>query len=419
MTLPDALSAIRDEAMRTSCEGWAIQSRWTLTKGRDRSGPCPKCGGSDRFAINTVKDVFNCRQCGISGQGVIALVMQVNGLEFVPACELITGRKAAEPVDPEKWKRDRAAAEEKQRQAAERSAIERERAREAGHAVWVSGWKPQPGGPVDLYLKQRALDFDGHRFLMLSDLQLREYDFLPYLHPFKDERDNTVYRTIHNGPAMLAAITMADGRFGAVHQTWLDARQPKGKIALPVQGTLSKPPPAKKMRGTKQGGAIRLYTPREPARPIRIVMGEGIETTLTPACHAFEHATAYWAGADVNHMAGRAARDAVGRILHDQPDMDDLDCFIAPDWCEELVYLGEADEPGKHQREKCIRGLRRSYRHREAARRNDPLLPPLKIVYVPASGEDDLNAIAMDELGGAGAGAIGRGEAIEGGEGAA
>jgi hypothetical protein len=22
--------------------------------------------------------------------------------------------------------------------------------------------------------------------------------------------------------------------------------------------------------------------------------------------------------------------------------MDDLDCFLPPDWCEELVYLGEA-----------------------------------------------------------------------------
>lgn len=355
--------------------------------------------------VNIIKDTFRCRKCEISGSGVIALVMAVDDLTFVPACELITGRKAGGAIDYEKWERDRAAAEEKQRQAAERAAIERERAREAGYRVWGSGWKPQPGGPVMEYLKLRALDFSGHKFLTLADIKLREYDFLPYLHPFKDEAGNTVYRGIHNGPAMLAAITMADGRFGAVHQTWIDLDQPKGKIDLPVQGALAKAPPSKKMRGTKQGGAIRLYT---PVQPIRIVMGEGIETTLTAACHAFETATAYWAGGDVGHMSGKAARDAAGKILHDQPDMEDLDCFIAPDWCEELIYLGEADEPGKHQREKCIRGLRRSRRHREARRLLDPELKPLTIIYVPpADGGSDLNDIAMAELG-----ALGRGETI-------
>jgi len=28
-------------------------------------GPCPQCGGDDRFAINTQRQVFNCRGCGI------------------------------------------------------------------------------------------------------------------------------------------------------------------------------------------------------------------------------------------------------------------------------------------------------------------------------------------------------------------
>jgi len=417
MTLPDALASLRDEASRTSCESWAIQNRWTLSKGRDRSGPCPKCGGSDRFSINTLKDVFNCRQCGISGQGVIKLVMLANDLEFVPACELITGRKVAEPIDYEKWERDRQLAEQRQREQAERSARERERARKGGYEIWESGAKPGFGGAVDTYLKLRALDFTSHPMIRsLHDLQLREHDYLPYAHPFKDEQTGkTVYRTIHTGPAMLAAITMANGRFGAVHRTWLDAAQPKGKVVLPIQGTVKDAPPAKKMLGTKSGGAIRLYTPRETSSWKRIVMGEGIETTLTACCHAFEHNTAYWAGADVNHMAGKALRDLNGKQVHDQPDMDDLDCFIAPDWCEELVYLGEADEPGKHQREKCIRGLRRSLRHREMARQSDPTLPPLKIIYVPppSDGGSDLNDIAMAD-----AGALGRGETIRDDEGA-
>jgi hypothetical protein len=36
-------------------------------QGRELVGPCPMCGGTDRFSINTVKQVWNCRQCAIGG----------------------------------------------------------------------------------------------------------------------------------------------------------------------------------------------------------------------------------------------------------------------------------------------------------------------------------------------------------------
>jgi hypothetical protein len=387
MSLPDELAAIRDEAMRTSCEGWAIQNRWTLSPGRDRSGPCPKCGGSDRFSVNTVKDVFNCRHCGISGQGVIKLVMLVEDLEFVAACELITGRAAKAPVDPKKWAEDRAAAEAKKKEAAHIATLEREKARQAGYMIWQSGWKLSPGGMVDTYLKRRALDFSSHPAIRsLHDLQLREYDRLQYMHPFKDELENTVYRTLHTGPVMLAAITMRNGRFGAVHQTWIDLDQPKGKLLLPMQPGDKKLPPAKKMRGTKQGGAIQLYTPEKPRR---IVMGEGIETTLTALCHAYEPETAYWAGADLPHMSGKAAYGKDGKRIEAEPDMADEDCFIAPTWCEELVFLGEADEPGKHQEAKCQRGLLRSWNRRQEDKWHDHYhgnVKDLTTIYVPPAG---------------------------------
>ncbi|OLS53774.1 primase-helicase zinc-binding domain-containing protein [Rhodovulum sulfidophilum] len=38
----------------------------------ERVGPCPVCGGRDRFGINTARNVFNCRHCG--GGDAIALV---------------------------------------------------------------------------------------------------------------------------------------------------------------------------------------------------------------------------------------------------------------------------------------------------------------------------------------------------------
>jgi CHC2 zinc finger len=54
-------------------------------------GPCPKCGGDDRFAINTKKGVFNCRGCGIGGD-VIQLVEHLDGVDFNTACTTLTGQ---------------------------------------------------------------------------------------------------------------------------------------------------------------------------------------------------------------------------------------------------------------------------------------------------------------------------------------
>ena len=43
-------------------------------QGSELIGPCPRCGGADRFGINIRKQVFNCRGCGASGGDTIALV---------------------------------------------------------------------------------------------------------------------------------------------------------------------------------------------------------------------------------------------------------------------------------------------------------------------------------------------------------
>ena len=91
-------------------------------------------------------------------------------------------------------------------------------------------------------------------------------------------------------------------------------------------------------------------------------------------------------------MAGRAARSASGGQLWDQPDLDDTDCFLPPDWCEELIYLCDGDEASNHTEEKVIRGLRRALTIRERDRAEDARLPALSVSYVPPLGEGrDLN----------------------------
>lgn|SRR5215831_4589608 len=60
--------------------------------GAERIGPCPKCGGTDRFSINVREGVWNCRGCKpdeISGD-VIGLVEWLDDCGFEQACETLT-----------------------------------------------------------------------------------------------------------------------------------------------------------------------------------------------------------------------------------------------------------------------------------------------------------------------------------------
>jgi hypothetical protein len=65
--------------------------------GGELVGPCPVCGGHDRFGVSLRKSVWNCRQCEIGGD-VIALAMHVHGVDFRGAVELLSaGRATASP----------------------------------------------------------------------------------------------------------------------------------------------------------------------------------------------------------------------------------------------------------------------------------------------------------------------------------
>ena len=381
MTLSPELTALRDEAMRISCESWAMRKRWKLAPGIDRAGPCPACGGTDRFAIHTKKNTFNCRGCGISGGGVIDLVMATENVTFIVACEIVTGRKASEPIDPETARRnaEQNAADEQKR--ADEAARYREQARRDGWRIFSEARANRGRDYVKAYLRLRGIDLDG-----LSHLEIRiwEHPHLPLVEKIGGE-----WQTLHTGAAMVAAVQQPDGHFGASHATWLDVDQPKGKVDLGLHPEKNKPIPSKKVRGTKQGGAIRLYTPQKPRR---LIMGEGIETTLTAVAHNFEPDTAYWAGIDLGNMAGKAARDAAGRQQHGLPDLTDWDCFLPPDWCEELIYLAEGDSEDKHPIEKVTRGLMRAQAWRERRLQENAALPLLDCAFVEPVGEGkDLN----------------------------
>jgi putative DNA primase/helicase len=58
--------------------------------GRELVGPCPQCGGHDRFAININKQVWHCRVCDTGGD-VISLVRHLDGSGFPAAVAALTG----------------------------------------------------------------------------------------------------------------------------------------------------------------------------------------------------------------------------------------------------------------------------------------------------------------------------------------
>jgi putative DNA primase/helicase len=60
--------------------------------GAERVGPCPKCNGDDRFAINPKKGLWNCRGCDVGGD-VIELVQHLDDVDFKTACATLTGEQ--------------------------------------------------------------------------------------------------------------------------------------------------------------------------------------------------------------------------------------------------------------------------------------------------------------------------------------
>lgn len=59
-------------------------------QGKELVGPCPICGGTDRFSINTAKQVWNCRGCG-NGGDIIAFAQHFDRCEFGEAVNILAG----------------------------------------------------------------------------------------------------------------------------------------------------------------------------------------------------------------------------------------------------------------------------------------------------------------------------------------
>jgi phage/plasmid primase-like uncharacterized protein len=201
------------------------------------AGPCPSCGGDDRFAVNTRKQVFNCRGCGASG-GVIDLVMLALGVGFADA---VAGLAGASP-NLGTPRRPKAAPRE-----AETDEEEATRKNHLALAIF-DGARSIRGSLAETYLVAvRGVDID-----QIPDLDsvLR---FEPRC-PFGAERL----------PALIALVRdIVTNERVAIQRTAIDSDGRK----IDRWGL-----------GPKKGGAIRLW----PTAGI-LVVGEGLETVASAA----------------------------------------------------------------------------------------------------------------------------------------
>lgn len=332
-------------------------------------GPCPSCGGTDRFAINPGKGVFNCRVCGANGGGV-NLVRHVLACSYGDAIDWMVGDTAVQISDEERAKR-RARAEAAERKRLADAARFRRRAIEDGLRIWKGAVDPTDT-PVAAYLAGRGLPVK------------RFPPTIRYLaaHPYRKKIDGEV-RTLHVGPAMIAAVLSPKNKITAVHQTWIDPDQPGKKAKILYGGEAQA---AKLVRGSKKGAAIRLTSANGCAT---LVMGEGIETTFSAMRGAPIEGAAYWAGVDLGNLSGIMLKDKTPGAPRWSgiPDMTDGEAFVPPPWIKRLIFVMDGDSQPAMTRAKLESGLRRAM----------ALVPGLKGEIVTAKPGKDLNDMLTEE----------------------
>ena len=199
----------------------------------NRHGPCPVCGGKDRFRFDNKggNGTYFCNQCG-AGDG-IKLVMSIHGLEFKDVARRIEAvmDDGAPIPQPEP----------------QRSVIDK---RAALNALWQRGGVIQYADPVDLWLRHRGIDEPYPRCLR-SARRIRHYDG----------------DTFTEHPAMLAMVSAPDGKPATIHKTYLTHGGEKALVADPRKLACAPFP---------KGGAIRLAT-----AGATLGIAEGIETAMS------------------------------------------------------------------------------------------------------------------------------------------
>lgn len=252
-----------------------IDRRGILLKGRnEKVGPCPVCGGSDRFGVNVSKGLWNCRGCNKGGD-VIELVRHVDSCDFLTAIERLAGERrpannTMQRPDPERERqlihaRERHGRERQRR--AEQELQDAERQLQRADQTWQEA-SPNLASPAIDYLARRGISIDD---VPMSG-SLRWHPACPW--------------ELGTKSCVLARYTNAV------------TGEPRGIWRRPITG--EKP----MSLGPMGGCVIRLWP--DDAVNEGLVVGEGIETTLAAATRIEHRGTLLhpaWATGSAGNMA--------------------------------------------------------------------------------------------------------------------
>lgn len=233
---------------------------------RNRHGPCPVCGGKDRFRFDDREGhgTFFCNHCG-AGDGFTLLekVQRRDPLEALSAVVrwlygLDPARGTATPAPPPAPPTSPSPAT-LERMQTKLKALWRE-------AIPLEAPKAETG--------RAYLEFRGLCGLSPLPCDVRLHPDLPYWFPGPEGKPVELGRY----PALLALVRNLDGKVRGLHRTYL---QPNGQGKARVLSPAGEPLSAKKLLalapGATRGAAIRLYPVTEEGK---LAIAEGIETAL-------------------------------------------------------------------------------------------------------------------------------------------
>jgi CHC2 zinc finger/Toprim domain len=225
----------------------------------ERVGPCPVCGGRDRFSINLKKQVWNCRGCGKGGD-VVDLVQHIDGVGFKDAVKTLAGneRKPIVPVKmPARSTHAAPASSKCDASVAFANPIRRCVVRrvdgdntEFALRIWDEAGDPHVSR-VQRYFERRRLDLSDD----IAGRVVKFHASCPWRNP-----DGTSERR----PCMITAFrSIADDSLRAIQRTALtDDGQKIGRLSLGLMG----------------GAAIKIDADEDVEQGLTI--GEGFETCL-------------------------------------------------------------------------------------------------------------------------------------------